>query len=64
MLGEVIEKAACLAETGEPTVDRALTEYQRIEEPGGLRLRQVWVSVAFLLKRHATIVSGLGSSEK
>ena len=53
MLGDVIEKAAELADSGEPSVERALTRYGQINGPRGSRARQVWVSVAFLLSRHA-----------
>ena len=59
MLGDVIEKAAELAESGEPTVERALTRYEQISGPLGSRARQVWVSVAFLLNRHARMAAKL-----
>ncbi len=51
MLGEVIEKAAELADSGEPTVERALVQYDQTEGPMGSRARQIWVSVAFLFGR-------------
>lgn len=51
MLGEVIEKAAELADSGEPTVEGALEQYDRTEGPMGSRPRQIWVSVAFLFGR-------------
>ena len=59
MLGEVIEKAAELAESGQPTVEGALTRYEQVSGPIGSRARQVWVSVAFLLSRHARMAAKL-----
>lgn len=57
MLGEVIDKAAELAETGEPTVERALGRYEQLSGPIGSRAKQVWVSVAFLIGRHARLTA-------
>lgn len=62
MLGEIVEKAAELAESGEPTVDRALTRYAQIGGPLGSRARQVWVSVAFLVGRHKRMSEQLPKS--
>ena len=59
MLGEVIEKAAELAESGEPTVERALTRYDQVAGPIGSRARQIWVSVAFMVGRHARLSAKL-----
>lgn len=59
MLGEVIEKAAELAESGEPTVERALTRYEQVVGPLEARTKQIWVSVAFLVKRHARLQANL-----
>lgn len=55
MLGDVIEKAAELAEDGEPTVEGALDRYDRLSGPLGSRVRQIWVSVAFLIDRHTRL---------
>lgn len=59
MIGEVIEKAAELAVSEEPTVERALLRYQQADGPTGSRARQIWVSVAFLLSRHARLAKKL-----
>jgi hypothetical protein len=60
MLGEVIEKAAELAASGEPSVERALVRYEQVDGSSASRARQIWVSVAFLFKRHAAIDKGAG----
>ena len=59
MLGEIIDKAAELAESGEPTVEQALTRYEQEAGPIGSRAKQVWVSVAFLIGRHVRLKATL-----
>jgi hypothetical protein len=56
MLGEVIEAAAELADTSEPTVAAALVRYQHLPDPA-CRQGQIWVSVAFMLDRHDRITA-------
>lgn len=55
MLGEVIERAAELAEAGEPTIDAALARYEQSHDNPPRRNGHIWVSVAFLLSRHAVL---------
>jgi hypothetical protein len=58
MLGKVVEMAAGLAEEAEPTVDAALARFQEIT-PATASKAQLWVSVAFMLRRHERMLKGL-----
>lgn len=58
MLGEVIEAAAALADETEPTIEEALLCYHRLADPLD-HAAQLWVSVAFLLVRHARLAATL-----
>jgi len=58
MRGQVIEMAAELADEAEPTVAAALARFQQITPCTALQA-QLWVSVAFLIRRHEQLAAGL-----
>lgn len=59
MIGEIVARAANLAATDEPSVNAALRVYQQLDRTEVTREAQIWVSVAFLCKRHTDIVARL-----
>lgn len=59
MLGEVIEAAARLAMEDDATVGAALRHYQRVAPPPVTKQAEVWVSVAFMMKRHEVTAATL-----
>ncbi|MBB5714146.1 hypothetical protein FHS94_000969 [Sphingomonas aerophila] len=60
MRGQVIEMAAELADEAEPTVAAALARFQQITPCTALEA-QLWVSVAFLIRRHEQLAADLTS---